>query len=251
LEIELISKIGILKNKTGPLTNLTICGDGGDTMSGRCHSNETKIKIGLAHKGKQIIYTDSWRKNIGNAGRGKKRTQETKDKISKSNTGRVFTDEWKNKISKARKGQKMSEETKSKLRIYMANRILSDEVKAKISEKLSKIHKGKILSQETRKKISIAHTGKIVSEETKAKLRGKIPSKETLEKMRIGRIKKYIITDPDNNIIVVNGISGIYEFFKRYKGIRSRSVYDTLKTKIPYKGWIITIKGRNKSTCNQ
>jgi CRISPR/Cas system-associated protein Cas10 (large subunit of type III CRISPR-Cas system) len=42
-------------------------------------------------------------------------------------------------------------------------------------------------------------------------------------------------------------MKGIYEYFKKInvnkKGaerLRARSAYDTIKTKVPYKGWLIT-----------
>jgi hypothetical protein len=44
-----------------------------------------------------------------------KRSESTKDKISKANTGRTFTPEWKDNISKGGMGRKASESTKAKM----------------------------------------------------------------------------------------------------------------------------------------
>jgi len=66
---------------------------------------------------------------------GKPRSDETKEKISKANKGKITSDAAKEKISKANKGK-----------------IRSDSVK----EKISKANKGKIISEEAKIKISIA-----------------------------------------------------------------------------------------------
>lgn len=77
---------------------------------------------------------------------GKHHSEETKQKISKSNIGKhlFFTEEHKQKISSA-----------------LSNRTLSEETRKKISESHKGIHrKGKPLSEETKRKISAAISGK-------------------------------------------------------------------------------------------
>lgn len=77
--------------------------------------------------------------NICSNGRnslGAKRSQETKDKISKANKGKVRSEEQKKKISATltgRKGRKLSEEHKKKISLVHKNKIISDEQKKKFS----------------------------------------------------------------------------------------------------------------------
>lgn len=97
---------------------------------------------------------------------GKKFSEETKAKMSKSQKGKILSEETKAKISKARKGKPMSEEAKKKMIQSKTGKKLSDESKNKISN----ARKGHITTEETRLKISKALKGKIVSEETKRKL---------------------------------------------------------------------------------
>ena len=79
---------GILKNKT----------DGGEGSSGLFHSEEAKLKISKAHKGRII-------------------SPETRLKISESTKGRKLSPETKLKISEALKGHILSEETKLKMSV--------------------------------------------------------------------------------------------------------------------------------------
>jgi group I intron endonuclease len=107
-----------------PLTNLT---DGGDGVHGYVHSEETKKKISTSNTGKISCML------------GKHHTEDSKKKISESNKG---------KISSLR-GIKRSEEFKEKLRIA---------------------NKGKAPSPRTLEASRIAHTGKKLSPEHKSKL---------------------------------------------------------------------------------
>ena len=66
-------------------------------------SEEDKRKLSEAKKGKKCVWY------------GKKHTQETKLKISKANKGRCFTEKHKKKLSERRKGRHFSEETRRKL----------------------------------------------------------------------------------------------------------------------------------------
>ena len=65
-------------------------------------SPETRIKIGLANRGRKK--TDEERRKIGDANRGKVRSAEFKAKVSATMTGRVFTDEHRVNLSRALKG---------------------------------------------------------------------------------------------------------------------------------------------------
>lgn len=73
------------------------------------------------------------------------------------------------KISEKLKGKKLkplSQETKNKISQKNKGKIRSLEVR----ERISKSTKGRIVSEETRKKMSLAATGKIFSEETRRKI---------------------------------------------------------------------------------
>ena len=128
----------------------------------------------------------------------KKRTDKTRNNISKSLKGRVFSEEWKQKLKDAHKGQipwnkglTPSEETRRKLSEAAKRRPpISEETKKKLSEaakrrppiseetkkKQSESHKGKKTwmcgkhhSEETKQKMSEAQKGKHLSEETRRK----------------------------------------------------------------------------------
>ena len=131
-------------------------------------------------------------KNTSNRHRGKIVSQETKDKVSISNTGRIRTEETREKIRKANLGREVSQETRDKLSISNTGKntyIRSEETKRKLSlshlgvkrgphsqqhcENISKASLGKVkqpFSMETRMKMSESRKGKLHSEETKMKM---------------------------------------------------------------------------------
>ena len=89
---------------TGILHNRT---DGGEGISGAIRSEETKAKLRKARKGKYFGKDNYWY--------GKTHSQETREKISKANSGRVPSQETREKISKANSGKTHSQETKIKM----------------------------------------------------------------------------------------------------------------------------------------
>lgn len=111
-------------------------------------SNEKKIKIGNANRIKLtgIKRSDDFKLKISKATKGRKHSQETKDKLSKIVTEnhkinpRIWTEESKRKLSDSNKGRKMSNEQKKKIsiakRLRDKERPMSDETKRKISESL-------------------------------------------------------------------------------------------------------------------
>jgi hypothetical protein len=139
-EIELIAK---WKSAGVKLANLT---DGGDGVSGYKHTLETK-EI-LKEKRKLQKTTPC--------------SEETKEKIRKALIGKK---KGKNPAHSERmKGKKKSEETKIKISIALTGSKRTDEQKKRISETLI----GRFVSEETRLKLSLSHTGKIIPESIRA-----------------------------------------------------------------------------------
>lgn len=96
--------------------------------------------------------TEEWKRKVSEKLMGHEVTQETRDKVSKGNTGKIRSDEfkkdvgdfWRGKertkehrenLSKSLTGNKLSEETKQKISISGKGRVTSEETKKKISEK--------------------------------------------------------------------------------------------------------------------
>ena len=101
---------------------------------------------------------------------GTKSTQETRQKISLSLTGRVCSEITRARLSNANKGQNLGghlpEKTRQKISESNRGRVLSDDHKRKLSE----VQIGKIISEETKRKLSEAHRGKKLSDEHKRKI---------------------------------------------------------------------------------
>lgn len=105
------------------------------------HNTETKSKMSKSAKGK-----NTWSKN-------RLVSEETKLKLSNAHKGKVFTEEHKLKIKNAKKV--ISEETKQKLREAWKKRVVSEQTRRKISQALkgNKYALGKKHSEETKEKI--------------------------------------------------------------------------------------------------
>lgn len=134
--------------------------------------------------------------------KGKKHTQETKEKIRQSNLGKHQSEYAKAVASNVHKGKKISDKHKSILSeknkgennsmfgkknydlwVIKYGKEIADEKYVNWKNNISKSNIGKINSEETRKKISNANKGRVVTEETKIKLRtinlGMKPSENT------------------------------------------------------------------------
>ena len=110
-------------------------------MSGRTHSEETRKKISLSNSGE----------NCSTA---------TRAKMSAAGKRKTFSSEHRAKISAAQKGKTPSVETRKKLsenHVGMKGKKHSEESK----KKMSKIQKGRIHSPETKKKIGESKKGKL------------------------------------------------------------------------------------------
>lgn len=115
---------GILRNKT----------EGGEGVGGYRFTQEDKLKISKALKGKK-------RKAF---------SKETLDRMSKAQTGRVVSEETREKIRARAIGRKQSAET-------IAKRVEKSKGKPRTNEfrqRISEIHKGKIVSDDTKSLMS-------------------------------------------------------------------------------------------------
>jgi len=109
---------------------------------GRKRSEETKKKISESQKGRKK-HSEETRKKLSEANKGK----------NNPNYGKKFSEEHRKKISEALKGKKRSEETIKRMSEVQKGRKHSEESKKKMSES----QKGRKHSEETRKKMSKAH----------------------------------------------------------------------------------------------
>lgn len=91
-------------------------------------------------------------------------SQEVRDKMSASQTGKKHSDETRAKMSAAAKGRKLSEETRARMSAAAKSRPI--EHRAKLSE----AQKGRKYSDESRLKMSITRKGRKHTEEARAKM---------------------------------------------------------------------------------
>lgn len=130
--------------------------------TGRKLSEETKLKISLAHKGK--IKSASTREKLSKAHKGKKFSKERCLAMSKARIGKTPTEETKRKMSLASKGKNKTKEHSINISKGHKGKMLSDEHKKKMS--LAKLGKSRGPFSESHKlKISISNKGKKLSEE--------------------------------------------------------------------------------------
>jgi hypothetical protein len=108
-------------------------------------SEEAKKKIAKASKNR--THSEETRKKMSEAKKGKSgipRTEETRKKISKSNSNP--SEETRKKISDASKNRTHSEETKKKLREIRKHQVFSEEARKKMSEtRKAKLASGEIV----------------------------------------------------------------------------------------------------------
>lgn len=93
-----------------------ICNEVERGMFGIKMSDEQKIKMSEARKGKKL--SEETKKKIGEAGKGRIVSNVTRQKLSKINKGKKMSNESKIKMSEARKGKKrgmFSEETRRRM----------------------------------------------------------------------------------------------------------------------------------------
>lgn len=113
------------------------------SLSGWKHSDESKAKMSLVHKGKSL-------------------SEEHKSKLSLIHKTIGISPEHRLKLA----GWKHSEEARN----LISERGKGREVGEHARKIASLTHKGKTISEETRKRISEGNKGKVISEETKLKI---------------------------------------------------------------------------------
>lgn len=101
------------------------------------YSEESRLKMSLAQKGKKQSLITIRRRSISQT--GKKQSQETIDKKRLSNKGYFHSEETRIKISLSQKGKKLSAETRLKMSKSRIGKKLSDSAKSKLSENNSKV----------------------------------------------------------------------------------------------------------------
>lgn len=108
---------------------------------GKTHSEETKKKIGLIHKGKKI--SEKSKLAVSKRHKGVPLTEEHKQKIKISLTGKKRTQEQRKRISKSKKGIPNTEEQKRKISIRMSGKGNPNYGIKTSQEKAEKIRKSK------------------------------------------------------------------------------------------------------------
>jgi len=176
------------------------------THLGRKRSEETKQRLSVANKGKKRTEEQNKKNSEAHLKSNYVVSKETREKISKANLGREVKPETREKIRAALKdkpGKKASEETKAKM---------SASHKARDRSGIP----GRPQSAESRAKISATLKGKTVSAETGEKIRqaklGKKMSAETrakLSEMRRGKKRKPLSEETKRKIGEANRLRDI------------------------------------------
>ena len=169
-----------------PLNSYKIAG----SPKGFKHSEETKRKISERQKGIKKTFSKQGLKNI-REGQKKPRSEQARKKYSEAakrrgtahmitpealektaafHRGKKRSEETKRKISEAKKGKKMPEQA----RIKMIERMRSPEMRNRLSELAKQrpaLNSGKPMSNEQKAKLSVLKKGVPLSEEHKRKIR--------------------------------------------------------------------------------
>jgi group I intron endonuclease len=161
----------------------------------------------------------------------------------------------------SRLGVKSSEETKAKISQSNTGKKRSDEVKAKMKgvglgrrkcpesvARSAAAHRGKIVSEETRLKLGQARKGKTHTEETKARISATKKSQALLEKtkiaLRAAGCKTWVYTNPEMELITIHDLKQ----FCLENNLSYRSMSDLRLGKgNQHRGW--TYSDENQDCC--
>lgn len=138
--------------------NLNICKVAGNKLGVKM-SDKQKQFLSEINKGKKLSDETKQKISLGNLGKtrnkGVLKSEDIKQKISLSCLGKTFSEETKVKLSNKRKLREITEETKLKMSESHNGKVMSDETKLKMSESAKK-RKRKPHSEETKEKIRIS-----------------------------------------------------------------------------------------------
>jgi group I intron endonuclease len=144
------------------------CTDGGDGVRGYEYTDEAKLKMSIANRGRVQPKEEIAKRSL--ALRGVRRSDEIRKRMSESRMGILLSPEHRMNISLAKKGKShapCSEETKRKIGEANSKKHPSEETKMKL--RLANL--GKHNSAETRQKISEANKGKVYTFEQRENMK--------------------------------------------------------------------------------
>ena len=169
LNLKEVEYIRDLNTKSPNGYNLT---DGGEGLSNPPEEVRLKMRMAMLGKPKSEVH----KANLKIAFKDRKMPEGFGETQRVLMTGRKRSAETKQKMSESSKGRRLSEETRAKLSRAHTGKTLSAETRKKMS--LARMgnpgNRGKKLTEEHRRNLSIARTGTKRTEETKAKMSASI-----------------------------------------------------------------------------
>ena len=215
LERRMIRWYGRKDIGTGILRNLT---DGGEGTSGLIRSEETRLKLSVAQKGR--VKSEKHKLNLSQSAKGRVHSEETRLKMSESRKGRALSEETRLKLSNLAKIRGISSETRLKMAASLKGRIVSDETRLKMSE--SRKGRGREISTETRLKMSNIAKGRYSNEEHKLKMAEAIS-------------RTWNLIDPNGNKLTIKNLS---KFCRENNLSASLMSYVLKGERKHHKGWM-------------
>lgn len=144
LEVAYIKLFGRRDIGTGVLCNLTA---GGEGVSGRVVSIETRTKIGEANKGRK--HTPSAAANIRRAAKNRVLSADVRARMGDGNRGKNQSEERRARVSGRLLGRSKSQEHRANIAAAKLGSVVAVETRAKISA----ANKGRLLGSDTRSKM--------------------------------------------------------------------------------------------------
>lgn len=155
-EIELISYY----DATNPENGYNLAFGGISTTGVKC-SEETKVKISKANKGRKL--SEESRRRISDSHKGHKPYEAQRKAIAEANRNRVWSEESKEKLRQSNLGKNLSEEHKKKISEGLKGRVPSQ----KNREITAQNNRNRVWSDESKRKSSESHKGQIAHNRTK------------------------------------------------------------------------------------